>query len=72
MKKRSMPRGSPPDAGTYVTTEDAALYLSTTPTALRARCRRHARRVGKSIVAHLGADIIAVKLGASWRVRFPA
>jgi hypothetical protein len=55
----------------YVTIEHAAARLSTTPVALRARCRRHARRENREIVARLGAGVIAYKFGASWRVRFP-
>jgi hypothetical protein len=52
-----------------LTVEEAASCLSTTPTALRARCRRRSRRVGREIVAHLGAGVVAYKFGASWRVR---
>jgi len=52
-----------------LTVEDAAKLLSTTPTALRARCRRRARRVGREIVARLGAGVVAFKFGASWRLR---
>jgi hypothetical protein len=52
-----------------LTVEQAALRLCTTPTALRARCRRHARRVGRYVVARLGAGITAYKLGSSWRLR---
>lgn len=51
------------------TVDEAATCLSTTPTALRARCRRRSRRVGREIVAHLGAGVVAYKFGASWRVR---
>jgi hypothetical protein len=49
--------------------EDAARVLSTTPTALRARCRRHARRLGRDVVARLGGGVVAFKFGASWRLR---
>jgi hypothetical protein len=55
----------------YVTIEEAAPRLSLKPVALRARCRRCSRRVGKNIVANLGGGITAIKLGTSWRVRFP-
>jgi len=55
----------------YLTIEDAASRLSTTANALRARCRRHSRREGRDVVARLGAGIVAVKIGFSWRVRFP-
>ena len=48
-----------------LTVEDAAKLLSTTPTALRARCRRHARRVGRDVVARLGEGVVAFKFGAS-------
>jgi hypothetical protein len=52
-----------------LTVQDAARVLSTTPTALRARCRRHARRRGRDVVARLGAGVVAFKFGASWRLR---
>jgi hypothetical protein len=52
-----------------LTVDAAARLLSTTPTALRARCRRHARRTGREVVARLGAGVVAFKFGASWRVR---
>ena len=48
----------------------AAARLETTPVALRARCRRRARREGDEIVARLGAGVVAYKFGAHWRVRF--
>lgn len=51
--------------------EVAAAQLNLAPSALRARCRRAARRVGDSIVAHLGGGIVAFKFGRSWRVSFP-
>jgi hypothetical protein len=51
------------------TVDQAALRLATTPTALRARCRRHARRVGRDVIARLGAGVTAYKFGASWRLR---
>lgn len=55
-----------------VTVELAAKLLCTTPTALRARCRRRARRVGREIVARLGAGVVAFKFGSSWRLRIGA
>lgn len=55
----------------YVDVDEAAARLSTTPNALRARCRRNARREGRTITAHLGGGIMAIKLGVSWRIRFP-
>ena len=56
----------------FVTIEMAAVRLATTPVALRARCRRHARREGREVVARLGAGVVAYKFGSSWRVRFTA
>ena len=58
-------------SASYVDIERAAVRLSTTPNALRARCRRNARREGRAITAHLGGGIMAIKLGVSWRIRFP-
>jgi hypothetical protein len=55
----------------YIPIERAAARLALTPVALRARCRRAARREGRNVVAHLGAGVVAYKLGRSWRVRFP-
>lgn len=55
----------------YATIEEASAILQLTPGALRARCRRGARKVGRDIVAHLGDGIVAIKFGRSWRVRFP-
>ncbi len=52
------------------TVELAAVILDTTPTALRARCRRNAKREGKEIVARLGAGAVAYKFGANWRLKF--
>ena len=54
------------------TIELAAVMLGTTQTALRARCRRHARREGLEVVARLGAGVVGFKFGANWRVRFLA
>jgi hypothetical protein len=53
------------------TIETAAERLDLDPNALRARCRRAARRVGDEIIAHLGGGIVAFKFGRSWRVQFP-
>jgi hypothetical protein len=66
--ERADQRGSGP---TYFDIENAAHRLSTSPTALRARCRRNARREGRAVTAQLGGGITAIKLGASWRLRFP-
>ena len=54
----------------FFSIDTAAARLETTPVALRARCRRRARREGREIVARLGAGVIAYKFGANWRVRF--
>src|SRR5438552_2483023 len=56
----------------YETPQAAAVRLGLDVQALRARCRRAAKRVGNDVVAHLGGGIVAVKLGSSWRIRFPA
>jgi hypothetical protein len=48
----------------------AATRLSLTAGALRARCRRAARREGRNVIAHLGGGVVAHKFGRSWRVRF--
>jgi hypothetical protein len=58
-----------PLPGYLLTVEAAAARLSTSATALRARCRRHARRVGGEVIARLGAGVVAYKLGSSWRLR---
>ncbi|HXX68679.1 MAG TPA: hypothetical protein VEK07_15935 [Polyangiaceae bacterium] len=52
-----------------LTVEEAARVLSMTATALRARCRRRARRVGRDVIARLGAGVVAFKFGVSWRLR---
>jgi hypothetical protein len=54
----------------YVAIEEAAARLALTPVALRARCRRAARREGRNIVAHLGPGVVAYKFGRSWRLLF--
>lgn len=58
-------------AAHYLTVEAAAQRLSLTAGALRARCRRHARREGRKVIAHMGGGIVAIKMGTSWRLRFP-
>ena len=60
-----------PAPSAYVDVDEAAARLATTPNALRARCRRNARREGRVVSAHLGGGIVAIKFGVSWRVRFP-
>jgi hypothetical protein len=57
---------------TYDTIEMAAVKLHLDDDALRARCRRAARKTSTGIVADLGGGIVAFKFGTSWRVRFPA
>jgi hypothetical protein len=54
-----------------ISIESAAVRLDLAPEALRARCRRAARKIGDDIIAHLGGGIIAFKFGRSWRVSFP-
>ena len=57
----------------YDTIESAAAKLAMDPNALRARCRRAARaRANFGIEAELGAGVVAVKFGKSWRIRFPS
>jgi hypothetical protein len=54
----------------YVRAAEAAARLDVTETALRALCRRLARKMDGKVVASLGAGITAIKLGSSWRFRF--
>lgn len=54
----------------YADLAEAAPHLGMTAGALRKRCTRGARREGRMIVARLG-DLVAVKFGRSWRVRWP-
>jgi hypothetical protein len=56
----------------YEPIETAAARLSLKPNALRARCRRAQRLERGAIIAPLGGGIVAVKLGTTWRVQFPA
>jgi hypothetical protein len=60
------------DSTDYLPIDRAAERLALTPVALRARCRRAARREGRHLVAHLGPGVVACKFGRSWRVRFAA
>jgi hypothetical protein len=55
----------------FDTIESAAAKLGLDAEALRARCRRAARREGDTVVAKLGGGIVAFKFGKSWRIRFP-
>ena len=71
--ERERPRATPTrPRQDYETPRVAAVRLELDVQALRARCRRAAKRVGNDVVAHLGGGIVAVKLGSSWRIRFPA
>lgn len=63
---------TPPVHDRLFTIDDAAFRLATTPIALRARCRRRARREGREVVARLGAGVVAFKFGVNWRVRIDA
>lgn len=54
----------------YLTIEQAAERLAMTPEALRKRCMRGARKVGRDVSAELGDGIVAVKFGRIWRLRF--
>jgi hypothetical protein len=54
----------------YFTTEAAAEKLDTSPQALRARCRRHARSENGEVVARLGMGVVGRKFGPTWRVYF--
>lgn len=56
----------------FFSVPEAARRLGLTDEALRARCRRAARRVNGHIEAHIGAGVIGVKLGRAWRIIFPA
>jgi hypothetical protein len=58
-------------APAFENVEGAAVKLGIDAEALRARCRRAAKRRGDATVAHLGGGIVAFKFGTSWRVRFP-
>lgn len=62
--------GHPSDPRELLTTESAAKLLELSEHALRARCRRAARREGQQVVARLGAGVVAYKLGKTWRVHF--
>lgn len=50
----------------------AAAKLDLEEQALRARCRRAARRVRGQVQADLGMGVLARKLGSSWRVYVPS
>lgn len=63
------PLSLPADPREMLTIESAARLLHLSEHALRARCRRSVRRVGRQLVAYLGAGITAYKFGKTWRVR---
>ena len=73
-RSRAKPRPRPARraAAEYVAVDVAAQRLDLDADALRARCRRAAVKVGTIVQADLGAGVIAVKFGRSWRVRFPS
>ena len=54
----------------YYTIEEAAQRLALSPQALRKRCTRGARKIGRDVRTQLGDGVVAVKIGRSWRVRF--
>ena len=57
----------------WETIEAAAARLDLDPQALRARCRRAARRAKDGgVVAELGMGVVARKLGVTWRVYVPS
>jgi hypothetical protein len=69
MEEREQPKQ---DAPAFATAKIAAAQLGIDEDALRARCRRAARRRGDIVIAHLGGGIVAFKFGRSWRFRFPS
>jgi urease accessory protein UreE len=58
-------------ADRYLKTKEAAERLDLTPEALQKRCARGAIKRGRDIVCELGDGIVAVKMGRTWRIRFP-
>lgn len=66
--RSSDPQGDPRE---LLTIESAAKLLELSEPALRARCRRAARREGQQLVARLGAGVVAYKFGKrTWRICF--
>jgi hypothetical protein len=57
----------------YATSDEAASRLAMSAEALRCRCRRgqHRNHLTGRIEADIGDGIVAVKIGRSWRVKFP-
>ncbi|MBK6515265.1 MAG: hypothetical protein IPM79_36225 [Polyangiaceae bacterium] len=70
MGAAAMPGAAQPMPAGLYTIELAAVILDTTPVALRARCRRKAKREGREVVARLGAGVVGYKFRGNWRVRF--
>jgi hypothetical protein len=56
---------------TWITIDQAAPLVGVGPEALRARCRRAARKRDGQIIAQLGLGIVAKKFGRSWRLHVP-
>ncbi len=71
-RAKPRPRAARRASAEYVAVDVAAQRLDLDADALRARCRRAAVKVGTIVQADLGAGLIAVKFGRSWRVRFPS
>jgi hypothetical protein len=55
----------------YITVDQAADLLATTPVALRHRLRRAQRKDGRQIIAPLLDGYVGVKFGRSWKIRAP-
>jgi hypothetical protein len=71
MDPKNSKRTRPDEEPAFDDIDTAGAKLRVDSDALRARCRRAARRVGNTVVAELGGGIVAFKFGSSWRVRFP-
>lgn len=71
MTPRSPKSAQPAGEAAFDDIDTAGAKLRVDSDALRARCRRAARRVGNTVVAELGGGIVAFKFGSSWRIRFP-
>lgn len=57
----------------FLRVEEAAAHLGLTDKALRARCRRHARKNADGTISScMGGGIVAFKFGRSWRFQFPS
>ena len=62
--RRQRPRGE------YLDTNAAAAKLGMTVHALRALVRRCSRKEAHGVVSRLGAGILGLKVGGSWRFKF--